>query len=1044
MANEPAGEHCAAGGQRISTGVDSNSNAKLDDNEILHTKYVCNGESPVVHQTLIRTEPEAVGGYCANGGLKLLLGLDKNSNAKLDDNEVGETSYICNGESVQGNSSLIRISEEPAGNNCPVGGKKIHTGVDNNGNGKLDNDEIIDTDYICNGLKGEGANPPVSEPKSFIRITTSAPKATHLACPDNASNQMTHTSKFYTVEQGAAGNAYKTCMTEYCEISIENGTQRKVLTTGDCEAKDITTISCNLGYDWQNGACVYTPPEPQCDSNNLLLCKEELSCNAHNGLWYDQQCQPSCPEGKIANGNQCVDPSDDIVIDEGNFENDYVCEGDGGEGSGALGEFMFFNKIENATGMNNYTDFWGTSVSVNYPLANDSLTIKGVARDAVIQSVKLIAGEGTAVRKSDKEFCVHGLMFAENPDNSKPDFSLEINGKANALNIAIPGKTIKNAYAMQVRNFDEEHALNRWVSDLASAILEEQINSTLNSKVMLNDCAGFSTFVTDSCEIEFKEINPRPLLTASKLEVSDYSVSVLGSLYGGQKFSSAWQLRFQMELKDASYQSPLTMRAQATSFDAAGVVIGINDIVMDYSNLAIGLIVNVGITEQGQFVIQISRSGYDDMSNSYRPSKSLKIDIDISDYALINCTPTGSATCISEDLNPRHALSGVFEDQLGRALGYAVEQLYYYFDTDHYYSDYDYQPIEGDYQPLIKDELSAEFTVLADSGFVSVDSVYKVNDSSISRPAIGTHFAEDAMESEVNNKQFNNTSDVTFAVSSNYINQMLLAKYQLVPMLNIPTTLRQLGLADSTLVRDSGGLVQADDAVMVNIDMATPPFIRFKNSSAELIINDVTITATLPETRDCTDNQPAGIPYCLKNVAENLNSEGKPFVKVTYDFSQSVKFMDNGELISFGAATVLNLAKAEGTSVPMANFSFRDIHPALFEGQLAEFDIIKSMGGGTHTSTVFPAIGGAHPYIVSANRVLDGFFCKKQDGLTTGEIIPRTLAISIDSVVFDTPKTNNESTNIIIAASLIDKNSPPPNSQGSNLIDFDFVYQGCR
>lgn len=50
-----------------------------------------------------------------------------------------------------GLQSLILVSNEPAGQNCPLGGSRIDVGVDDNGNGVLDSNpnEIDHTEYIC-------------------------------------------------------------------------------------------------------------------------------------------------------------------------------------------------------------------------------------------------------------------------------------------------------------------------------------------------------------------------------------------------------------------------------------------------------------------------------------------------------------------------------------------------------------------------------------------------------------------------------------------------------------------------------------------------------------------------------------------------------------------------------------------------------------------------------------------------------------------------------------------------------------------------------
>ena len=55
-----------------------------------------------------------------------------------------------------GNQSLIKTTVEAAGDNCTNGGIKIETGIDTNGDGTLDNDEVntSQTKYLCNGTDG--------------------------------------------------------------------------------------------------------------------------------------------------------------------------------------------------------------------------------------------------------------------------------------------------------------------------------------------------------------------------------------------------------------------------------------------------------------------------------------------------------------------------------------------------------------------------------------------------------------------------------------------------------------------------------------------------------------------------------------------------------------------------------------------------------------------------------------------------------------------------------------------------------------------------
>jgi len=150
---EPAGANCSSGGIKIETGVDTNGNGTLDDGEVAaaQTRYICNGAGGQMN--LIKSSIEVAGANCANGGAKIETGVDANGNGTLDDNEIvaSLTRYICNG--MPGTATLVRTSAEPSGANCTYGGVKFETGADANANGVLDDAEVATTQtrYVCNG-----------------------------------------------------------------------------------------------------------------------------------------------------------------------------------------------------------------------------------------------------------------------------------------------------------------------------------------------------------------------------------------------------------------------------------------------------------------------------------------------------------------------------------------------------------------------------------------------------------------------------------------------------------------------------------------------------------------------------------------------------------------------------------------------------------------------------------------------------------------------------------------------------------------------------
>jgi len=100
---------------------------------------------------LIRSGAEPAGPNCPYGGTRIEVGLDADDDGVLDPSEVSATgtSYICNG---RGKNALVRTSAEPVGANCPFGGTKIETGVDEDNDDTLDPGEVdaAATSYVCN------------------------------------------------------------------------------------------------------------------------------------------------------------------------------------------------------------------------------------------------------------------------------------------------------------------------------------------------------------------------------------------------------------------------------------------------------------------------------------------------------------------------------------------------------------------------------------------------------------------------------------------------------------------------------------------------------------------------------------------------------------------------------------------------------------------------------------------------------------------------------------------------------------------------------
>lgn len=145
------GPDCPEGGTQVDRGLDTDGNGVLDPVEIVETVFVCTGPDGLPN--LVATATVGPGADCANGGVRIESGLDDNMDGVLQASEVDVTSFACDGAGgADGrNGSAVRIADEPAGANCALGGTRIETGADTDANGQLDDDEVSNTRYVCDG-----------------------------------------------------------------------------------------------------------------------------------------------------------------------------------------------------------------------------------------------------------------------------------------------------------------------------------------------------------------------------------------------------------------------------------------------------------------------------------------------------------------------------------------------------------------------------------------------------------------------------------------------------------------------------------------------------------------------------------------------------------------------------------------------------------------------------------------------------------------------------------------------------------------------------
>ncbi|NVJ10284.1 leucine-rich repeat domain-containing protein [Myxococcus sp. AM001] len=140
---EPVGANCAHGGHFVRTGLDRNDNGVLDDDEVTRTEYACVTSVPGV---LVRVQDEPPGENCTQGGKVYRAGQDTNGNAELEDSEVSRQVYGC----ASSEAVVTRVrAREPFVFPCGESGAVVEAGQDPNGNGVLDDSEVRATSTLC-------------------------------------------------------------------------------------------------------------------------------------------------------------------------------------------------------------------------------------------------------------------------------------------------------------------------------------------------------------------------------------------------------------------------------------------------------------------------------------------------------------------------------------------------------------------------------------------------------------------------------------------------------------------------------------------------------------------------------------------------------------------------------------------------------------------------------------------------------------------------------------------------------------------------------
>jgi cysteine-rich repeat protein len=242
--------------------------------------YYCNGSSyqrltfqgtPGVDGVswIVATAP--AGTACPYGGVTISIGPDANRDGAID--TVSSTQVLCNGspgakgdtgapgadghDGRDGANAAARVVTFASSATCPNGGVRIEAGTDTNGNGMLDDAEVLTSAEVCSSVPAKPADPC---------LVNNGGCSSHATCTGNDST------------------AQCTCMPGYL---------------GDGISCDVDACLTN------NGGC---SSHATCTSNGGTAACACLPGYSGDGVTCVDACGGSCPAGTFCN-NASVSPS---------------------------------------------------------------------------------------------------------------------------------------------------------------------------------------------------------------------------------------------------------------------------------------------------------------------------------------------------------------------------------------------------------------------------------------------------------------------------------------------------------------------------------------------------------------------------------------------------------------------------------------------------------------------------------------------------------------------------------------------------------------
>ncbi|MEM9695118.1 MAG: hypothetical protein AAGA56_21425, partial [Myxococcota bacterium] len=161
-ARDATEDECADGRAALDSGVDTNLNGQLDADEITATEVFCGGEAGEpgqpgddVGDTLVLTTDEPAGDNCEVGGVRVDVGDDADGDGSLAESEIEQTTYVCSQLDGEDGLSFLVQTVAATPQDCDGGGIIIESGLDDDGDGTLAGGEVDSTLTFCAGEEGQ-------------------------------------------------------------------------------------------------------------------------------------------------------------------------------------------------------------------------------------------------------------------------------------------------------------------------------------------------------------------------------------------------------------------------------------------------------------------------------------------------------------------------------------------------------------------------------------------------------------------------------------------------------------------------------------------------------------------------------------------------------------------------------------------------------------------------------------------------------------------------------------------------------------------------